>query len=119
MQRETLDYRTYWRPETYADRPLKPSFWDDPCPDVQGMLTSEYIAFYDRVVGGMICPFESERLKTASYELTLGWRCLVEGKDIRLSEKHPWLEIPPNSIAFVSMQQVLRLPHYIAARFDL
>src|SRR5205823_1683477 len=33
--------------------------------------------------------------------------------------RRPWLEIPSNSIVFVSMQQFVRLPHYIAARFDL
>lgn len=120
MQPEAmLDYRTYWQPDTFDDKPLKRAFWDDPLPHVQGMLTSEYIAFYDRAVGGMIYPFNRNLLKPASYELTLGWRCVVEQRDVRLSEKEPWLEIPPNTIAFVSMQQVLRLPHYIVGRFDL
>jgi deoxycytidine triphosphate deaminase len=120
MQPEAaLDYKSYWRPETFDDRPVTRAFWDDPLPTVQGMLTSEHLAFYDDAVGGMICPFNRKLLKPASYELTLGWRCMVEGKDRRLSEKEPWLEIPPNSIAFVSMQQVLRLPHYIVGRFDL
>jgi deoxycytidine triphosphate deaminase len=116
---ESDDRYTYWKPESYADAELKQAYWVDPRPDIQGMLTSEYIAFYNDAVGGMICPFDDGLLKAASYELTLGWRCVVEGKDVLLSEKDPWLKIPPNSIAFVSMRQVLRLPHYIVGRFDL
>lgn len=116
---DQLDYRAYWRQSSFDDKPLTSAYWDDPWPDVQGMLTSELIASYDDAVGGMIYPFNPELLKAASYELTLGWRCMVEGKDVRRSEKHPWLVIPPNAIAFVSAQQVLRLPHYVVGRFDL
>jgi deoxycytidine triphosphate deaminase len=105
----------YW-PEP---EPLKPTYWDDPCPEWQGMLSSDLIAFYDESVGGMIRPWEDERLKPASYELTLGPNCLVNGEIRVLSESDPWLELPYNSIVFVSMGQWVRLPHYIAARFDL
>jgi hypothetical protein len=44
---------------------------------------------------------------------------MVEGKDIFLSEQAPRLIIPKNSIGFVSMRQVLCLPHYLVGRFDL
>ncbi len=117
MERARLEY---WRQEFWADdAPLTRAYWDDPLPDVQGMLTSEYIVAYQHLVGGMILRFEDRLLKPAAYELTLGRRCMVEGSDHLLSEEDPWLEIPPNSIAFVSMEQVLRLPHYIVGRFDL
>lgn len=119
MERHNLDYRRYWQKSEFEDKRLTQAYWVDPRPDVQGMLTSEYIRFYDRAVNHMIFPFEDELLKPAAYELTLGWRCMVERRDRLLSDQRPWLEIPPNSIAFVSMQQVLRLPHYIVARFDL
>ncbi len=117
---DSLNWRQYWR-ESYWEtrRPLAAEYWLDPQPHVQGMLTSQYIAYYDDVTGGMICPFNDKLLKPASYELTLGWRCLVEGEERLLDEKSPWLEIPSNSIAFVSMQQVLRLPPYLIGRFDL
>jgi deoxycytidine triphosphate deaminase len=83
------------------------------------MLSSDLIAFYNDAVGGMIGPWHDALLKPAAYELTLGPNCLVNG-DIRvLSDDDPWLEIPNNSIVFVSMGQWVRLPHYIAARFDL
>jgi deoxycytidine triphosphate deaminase len=67
----------------------------------------------------MIRPFEQKLLKPASYELTLGPRCLVEGKEKVLTERMPHLVIPQNSIVFVSMRQVLCLPQYIVGRFDL
>ena len=107
----------YWRePE---DKGLTPAYWDDPRPDLQGMLTAEQIVMYDQQVGGMIRPFERRLLKPASYELTLGPWCMVEGKERLLSERHPHLIVPKNSIVFVSMNQVLCLPHYVVGRFDL
>jgi deoxycytidine triphosphate deaminase len=107
----------YWRrPE---EKGLTKAYWDDPLPELQGMLTSDYIRGYHEVVGRMIRPFDLRLLKTTSYELTLASRCLVEGEERCLTEENPRLEIPPNSIAFVAMQQVLLLPHYLVGRFDL
>jgi hypothetical protein len=98
---------------------LEEAYWNDPCPEWQGMLSSDLIAFYNEAVGGMIGPWDDELLKPAAYELTLGPNCLVNGEVRVLSDDDPWLEIPYNSIVFVSMGQWVRLPHYIAARFDL
>lgn len=98
---------------------LTKAYWDDPCPNWQGMLSSDLIAFYNDAVGGMIAPWDPGLLKPAAYELTLGPNCVVNGKIRVLSDDDPWLEIPNNSIVFVSMGQWVRLPHYIAARFDL
>lgn len=107
----------YWR--AWRGGPLTSGYWVDPLPGWQGMLSSDQIAFYNEQVGGMIDPWDSDRLKAASYELTLGATCLVDGRVRHLTPEDPWLEIPYNSIVFVSMEQQLRLPHYIAARFDL
>lgn len=107
----------YWRkPEVTG---LTRSYWDDPRPDLQGMLTAEAIAMYNDAIGGMIRPFDHQLLKPASYELTLGPRCMVEGKEKLLTARRSHLVIPKNSIVFVSMEQVLCLPHYIVGRFDL
>jgi deoxycytidine triphosphate deaminase len=95
------------------------AFWVDPDPSWQGMLSSDLIAYYNEEVGGMIGPWNDDLLKPASYELTLGPKCVVDGEPRTLTEEDPWLEIPENSIVFVSMAQWLRLPHYLAARFDL
>jgi deoxycytidine triphosphate deaminase len=107
----------YWRAP--PDRGLTPLYWNDPWPNLQGMLNSETITRYHEAIGGMIRPFDLNLLKPASYELTLGPRCLVEGKEKVLTDRMPYLVIPQNSIVFVSMRQVLCLPHYIVGRFDL
>jgi deoxycytidine triphosphate deaminase len=108
---------SWWPPP--EKEPPAPAYWDDPFPEWQGMLSSDLIAFYDEKVGGMIRPWDESLLKPASYELTLGPNCLVNGEIKVLTDGDPWLEIPYNSIVFVSMGQWVRLPHYIAARFDL
>jgi deoxycytidine triphosphate deaminase len=101
------------------DEPVTPAYWDDPLPDWQGMLSSDLIAYYNAKVGGMIGPWDDGLLKPASYELTLGRMYVRDGEIEMLTPDRPWLEIPSNSIVFVSMAQWVRLPHYIAARFDL
>jgi len=123
---EDLDY---WREP--PDKHLTPAYWHDPDPDLQGILTAEHIVEYHESIRGlapdspggrsrgMIRPFESVLLKSASYELTLGTRCLVQGERRLLSDREPSLIIPKNSVVFVSMQQVLCLPHYLVARFNL
>jgi deoxycytidine triphosphate deaminase len=83
------------------------------------MLSSDLIAYYNEKVGGMIGPWDEKLLKPASYELTLGAEYMKDGQSGQLTDDDPWLEIPQNSIVFVSMSQWVRLPHYIAARFDL
>lgn len=118
--RET-DPARYWKNPAgeFGSKGLERAYWDDPWPDLQGMLTSEHIRSYHEAVGRMIRPFDAERLRPASYELTLGSSCLVEGEPVVLDDDNPVLEIPPNSIAYVSMQQVLFMPHYLVGRFDL
>jgi deoxycytidine triphosphate deaminase len=108
---------SYW--EKPPDLGLTAAYWNDPWPELQGMLNAETIVRYHEEIGEMIRPFKAELLKPASYELTLGPRCLVEGKEKILTERMPHLVIPQNSIVFVSMRQVLCLPHYIVGRFDL
>jgi deoxycytidine triphosphate deaminase len=108
---------SYW--EKPLDLGLTAAYWNDPWPELQGMLNAETIVRYHEEIGEMIRPFRAELLKPASYELTLGPRCLVEGKEKILTERMPHLVIPQNSIVFVSMRQVLCLPHYIVGRFDL
>jgi deoxycytidine triphosphate deaminase len=107
----------YWKGEGAPD--LQSAYWVDPLPDWQGMLSSDLISYYNEEVGGMIGPWDDDLLRPASYELTLGPVCLVDGVPRTLTDSDPWLEIPSNSIVFVSMAQWVRLPHYIAARFDL
>jgi deoxycytidine triphosphate deaminase len=111
----TLDPEIFWRDPGI---PTPATHWQDPEPAVRGMLSG------DRVEGfaadaAMIEPFTRSRLKTAAYRLTIGRWYQVEGVDGVLTPEHPRLVIPKNSLAFVSVAERLRLPHYIAARFNL
>lgn len=82
------------------------------------MLAADWIRYYAELVQ-MIYPFEKELLKPSSYSLTLGPLFQINGRDGVLTPEEPVLEIPKNSIVFVSMAERIRLPHYIAARFNL
>lgn len=107
----------------------------DPLPHIQpALLNSADIAEYISKTG-MIFPFRPEHLsKPASYGVLLKGRCVYwddDGKkqDFILSD----VEIPEyrgrphrkeftlarNSIAFVTLEPIIRLPDYIAVRFNL
>jgi len=82
------------------------------------MLSAERITRLSNE-GEMIFPFDPLRLKTAAYRLTVGPLYQVEGENGELTEPRSRFVIPPNSLAFVSVRERLRIPHYIAARFNL
>ena len=94
-------------------------YWEDPEPDVQGMLSADRIRAYNYLVGRMIRPFQEAQLKPASYELTLGPRFVREGTVHTLTDEKPYLVIPPNSIVYASMREMMFIPHWLVARFDL
>jgi deoxycytidine triphosphate deaminase len=101
------------------DERLTKYFWQDPEPTFHGMLSADRIRAYHYEVGRIIRPFQEQHLKPASYELTLGPRWVIEGETRILTDETPLLVIPPNSIVFVSMREMLLLPHWLVARFDL
>jgi deoxycytidine triphosphate deaminase len=84
------------------------------------MLSSDLIEYYQHMLEDtLIDPFDRSRLKPASYELTLGPHFYHDGERQSLTEQDRWLTLPKNSIVFVSMNERIMLPHYLAARFDL
>jgi deoxycytidine triphosphate deaminase len=101
----------------------------DPLPDVPpALLNAGDIFDYARITG-MIWPFESgeerlkQKLKSASYEIDfLGdiYSADEDGnqKTIEIRRHTPFI-LPKNSIAFVFLATQLRLPDYIALRFNL
>jgi deoxycytidine triphosphate deaminase len=101
------------------DNTLTSAYWLDPEPTFQGMLASDRILAYHYKIGRMIRPLQMQHLKPASYELTLGPLCLVEGVERILTETDRILTIQPNSIVFVSMREQLLIPHWLVGRFDL
>jgi deoxycytidine triphosphate deaminase len=98
----------------------------------RALLSEEHIKDYVRVTG-MLCPFypnDESRLKAASYE---AWplrfiRWDEHGKKIitnfvsqeeRRRYEACGYELPANSITFVQIESKIRLPNYIALRFNL
>ena len=95
----------------------------DPFPDIPAaLLNSADIYDYVRTTG-MIYPFDSTKLKSASYEASVGKDCIYwddQGKreTIDLSKEGSFV-LNPNSIAFVTTRERFRLPDYMAVRFNL
>jgi len=96
----------------------------DPFPHLPAaLLSSEHVSDYVRVTG-LIHPFDRAegRLKPASYEARAqrfirwdddGRKIITDVKD---GDEY---ELPENSIVYVQMESKIRLPDYIALRFNL
>ncbi len=95
----------------------------DPFPDIiPALLNSADI--YDYVhATGMICPFDIHKLKSASYAVPiLGKAVYWDEQNNKIVEhigKGDTFTLRPNSIAFVTLEPMFRLPDYIAFRFNL
>jgi Deoxycytidine deaminase len=97
----------------------------DPFPSIlPALLNSADIADYVSATG-MICPFDDgpEMLKSASYRVCILGECVYwddsgskKSVDLRVGDE---FKLPPNSISFVSLEPVFRLPDYLAIRFNL
>lgn len=111
-----------------TDELAEKNFWkykdQDPFPNIApALLNSADIADYVAHTG-MIFPFDPSRLGQASYEMILGGEYLYwdeEGKecsckDIKTGDK---LVLRKNSITYVSVKEILRIPSYIALSFNL
>jgi len=96
----------------------------DPFPDLPAaLLSSEHVSDYVRVTG-LIHPFypTNDRLKPASYEARaqrfIRWdddgRKIIT--DVKIGDAY---ELPENSITFVQIESKIRLPDYLALRFNL
>jgi deoxycytidine triphosphate deaminase len=107
-----------WPPRV-EDPELNETFWRDPEPDCNAVLTADRIRKYHYLVGRMIRPFQERHLNPASYDLTLGPWCLVDGEEKVLSPRNPVLRIPPGSIALVTPREQLLIPHWLVATFNL
>jgi deoxycytidine triphosphate deaminase len=97
----------------------------DPFPAIPpALLNSADISDYVSATG-MICPFDdgAETLKSASYRVRILGECICwddsgAKRTVDLAEGGEF-KLPPNSISFVSLEPVFRLPDYVAIRFNL
>ena len=98
---------------------------EDPFPEIApALLNSADIIDYVAATG-MIYPFypEIEILKTASYEVNLLGKCVYwdeKGeKQVLIIKRGDEFKLKQNSIAFVTLEPMFRIPDYIALRFNL
>jgi hypothetical protein len=86
------------------------------------LLSSAEIHDYARVTG-MLSPFYPDALKSASYEAHIGGSVIWWDEHDCRKQKEVGRGDPcsllPNSITFVEVEPVFRLPNYIAVRFNL
>ena len=72
---------------------------------------------------GMISPFKKQNLKPASYALELLGQCIYYDdkgeKQELVINRGEVLELASNSIVFLTLEPLIQLPDYIAARFNL
>ena len=114
----------YVRTKDEAKSRAKDAADKDPFPEVPAaLLSSEHIQAYVRQTA-MLFPFHPDEgaLKAASYEIKPGGffvRWDEDTKHVEKVEDCEELVLPPNSISFVQLESFIRLPHYIAMRFNL
>jgi deoxycytidine triphosphate deaminase len=95
----------------------------DPYPKLEpALLNSNDINKYAKEVG-MVAPYDSDHLKSASYKIHIGERIVYwdkngERKENRLTAGETFM-VAANSIVFIETREKFRLPHYIAMRFNL
>jgi deoxycytidine triphosphate deaminase len=119
------DYQDTAESDEEADRRFRIAKSLDPFPEIEpSLLNSADIHDYVRMTG-MLYPYESDDLKSASYEASIYWKCIVwdeknERQDLYLEEgKDEAVILKANSIALVQVKPQFRLPDYIALRFNL
>lgn len=97
----------------------------DPFPDIDAaLLNSADILAYVKATS-LIYPFDEERLSGASYDVKIEGDVIYYDEasesmiSIPLYEEGDSFDLRPNSIAFVTLQPMFRIPDYLALRFNL
>ena len=83
------------------------------------VLLDDEIRYYaTQTQYALIDPFDENNLKPARYQLTLGSEAKLGGRPVIIDDKNP-LVIPPHQVAIVRTQEVLNLPRFLVARWNL
>jgi len=114
---------TFAKTKEEAERKFTPYKSKDPFPSISpALLTSADINDYVAATG-MICPFDINNLKSASYEIPLEGKIFYwDGENKDCSQNigtGMTFELPKNSIAFINLNTHFLIPDYIALRFNL
>ena len=101
------------RLSAFPDIPDQPDLEDE----APGVLLSERIArFYHKYK--MIYPFTPDKLKAASYELSVGDWYGMRGRSFRL-EPGKNFTLDPFEVAIIQTLETLNLPRFLIARWNL
>lgn len=105
---------------------LRANQWksNDPFPQIPPALLNSADALAYVKATSLIHPFAQEKLKGASYDVTIEgevvyWDEKGEKQNVQLLNDGDCFDLRPNSIAFVTLQPTFRMPYYIALRFNL
>jgi len=93
----------------------------DPHETNRGVLLSDEIIFYAENCN-LIAPFNRANLKPAGYELTVGDEYFINGTFLELdTEKNDKskIVIPPFEVAILKTTEILRIPRYMIARWNI
>lgn len=119
----SVDIKNYASSIQEAQTRFKEFELADPFPSITpSLLNSADIADYIRATG-MIYPYDAKNLKPATLALTIGgpyiyWDAKGNRKEGVLS-KGRTIILEKDSILFLTIEQYIQLPQYIAARFNL
>jgi len=88
----------------------------DPHPSISGVLLSDQITYY-ALNHHLIAPFDTDdKLKPAGYELSVGDEYFLSGEFHDLEDK---VTIPPFEVAVLKTKEVIRLPRFMIARWNI
>jgi deoxycytidine triphosphate deaminase len=93
----------------------------DPHQNIGGVLLSDEIIFYADN-HNLIAPFSSGNLKPAGYELTVGDEYFLNGQFLELALQDPdkqTITIPPFEVAVLKTTEILCLPRFMIARWNI
>lgn len=106
-----------------AARQFAKTFNHDPYEKIPPALLNSSDIYNYVCATGMVCPFETRRLKSASYAITIGEKVIFWDGSGNIQEKKlangENFYLPDNSIAFIKTEEKFRLPNYMAIRFNL
>ncbi|MCI0557148.1 MAG: hypothetical protein MN733_01535, partial [Nitrososphaera sp.] len=118
------DYPDMAQTDEEAQKRFEKARQVDPFPEIPpALLNSADVYDYVRLAS-ILHPFDLSKLKSASYEAGIKGRCIWwDDKGRRLSinvgvDAQEFI-LTANSIAFVQVEPIFRLPDYIALRFNL
>lgn len=96
----------------------------DPFMDIKPALLNSNDIFKYVAATGMIYPFHIQDLSGAGYSVRLKGTAIYWNKDTeerieKIIDPNDEIILIPNSIAFITLEPVFRIPEYIALRFNL